>query len=61
MMTDEPILLTHTQRDEIMKAVAAIQRQLKKPGVPEQAIWIIGMNLETIRANLTDTPRISSN
>jgi hypothetical protein len=60
-MTDEPFVLTGAQRDDIMKAVAAIWRQLKKPGVPEQAIWVIGMNLETIRANLTDTPTISSN
>jgi hypothetical protein len=60
-MTDEPFVLTGAQRDDIMKAVAAIWRQLKKPGVPEQAILVIGMNLETIRANLTDTPTISSN
>jgi hypothetical protein len=60
-MADEPLVLTATQRDEIMKAVAAIWRQLRESGVTEHAIWIIGMNLETIQANLTNAPRTSSN
>ena len=60
-MNEEPLVLTAAQRNEIMKAVAAIWRQLKKPGVPEHAIWIIGMNLSTIAENVTDAPRTSSN
>lgn len=62
-MTDVEFVLSRDQRDEIMKAVKAIERQVKEMvGKPHwQALYVIGTNLTIIQTNLTNLPRASSN
>jgi hypothetical protein len=62
-MIDVESVLTRDQRDEIMKAVKAIERQLKElAGKPDwQALWVIGTNLQIIQTNVMNLPRASSN
>ena len=61
-MMNVEFVLSLDQRDEIMKAVKAIGRQLKemegKPHTP--ALWVIGTNLGIIQSSLTNLPRASS-
>ena len=57
------IVLTDQQRDEIVKALNAIERQIRDL-VDEsdwQALFVIDTNLSLIRSNLTEMPRGSSN
>lgn len=62
-MTDGEFVLSRDQRDEIMKAVRAIERQVKEiSGKPQwQALYVIGTNLAIIQTNLLNLPRASSN
>ena len=62
-MTNIGVVLSLDQRDEIMKAVKAIERQVKEiVGKPHwQALYVIGTNLTIIQTNLTNLPRASSN
>ena len=62
-MTDVEFLLSRDQRDEIMRAVKAIERQVKEmDGKPHwQALYVISTNLAIIQTNLTNLPRASSN
>ena len=62
-MTNMEFVLSLDQRDEIMKAVKAIERQVKEmAGKPHwQALYVIGTNLTIIQANVTNLPRASSN
>jgi hypothetical protein len=60
-MPDDDIVLTRAQRDEIMNAVAAIERQLKRGGVAQETIWMIGMNLTIIRTTVGNVPKTSWN
>ena len=62
-MTNVEFVLSRDQRDEIMKAVTAIERQLKEMvGKPRwQALYVIGTNLVIIQTNLMNLPRASSN
>jgi hypothetical protein len=60
-MADDDIVLTRGQRDEIMNAVAAIERQLKRGGVAPEMIWMIGMNLMIIRTTVANVPKTSWN
>ena len=60
-MPDDDIVLTRAQRDEIMNAVAAIERQLKRGGVAQEMIWMIGMNLMIIRTTVGNVPKTSWN
>ena len=62
-MADPAFVITRQQRDDIMKAVTAIERQLREiAGRPMwQVQWVVGMNLTTIHANLTHLPRAHSN
>jgi hypothetical protein len=62
-MTKVEFVLSRDQRDEIMKAVKAIERQVKEiAGKPQwQALYVIGTNVTIIQANLTNLPRASSN
>jgi hypothetical protein len=64
-MTNEKFVLSRDQRDEIMKALAAIGRQLKvmvgKPQPHTPSLWVIGTNLTIIHASLADLPRAKSN
>ena len=62
-MTDVEFVLSRGQRDEIMKAVKAIERQVKGIGGKSdwQALWVIGTNLAIIQTNVTNLPRATSN
>jgi hypothetical protein len=62
-MTDPEFSLSRDQRDEILRAVKAIERQVKEiAGKPDwRALWVIGMNLTIIQTHLTDLPRTSPN
>jgi hypothetical protein len=62
-MTNVEFVLSRAQRDDIMKAVKAIERQVKEmAGKPQwQALYVIGTNLTIIQANVTNLPRASSN
>jgi len=55
--------LDDDRRDEILRAVAAIERQVSKVvgNVEWQALWVIQMNLAIIRSQVTIAPRASSN
>ena len=62
-MTNGDLALSRDQRDEIMRAVRAIEWQLKdiaaKP--PWQVLYVIETNLTIIKASVTNMPRASSN
>jgi len=62
-MTNGDLALSRDQRDEIMRAVRAIEWQLKdiaaKP--PWQVAWVISTNLAIIQAKVTSMPRVNSN
>ena len=62
-MTNPEFVLSRDQRDEIMKAVRAIERQVKDvlDQSQWQALYVIGTNLTIIQANVTNSPRASSN
>jgi hypothetical protein len=62
-VTDAEFALGREQRAEILKAVKAIERQLKEmAGKPQwQVAWVIGTNLAIIQAAVTGMPRVSSN
>ncbi len=55
-------VLTLDQRDEIMDAVKAIERQVR--GLADKSNWqtlyVIGTNLTIIQTNLTGLPRAGS-
>lgn len=59
-MTNVEFVLNRDQRDEIMKAVATIGRQLKvmvgKPQPHTQSLWVIGTNLTIIQTSLAWPP-----
>ena len=62
-MVDTELVLSRDQRNDILNAVTAIERQLKQV-VSEsdwRALYVIGTNLIIIRANLTIMPRGISN
>jgi hypothetical protein len=52
-------VLSDRRRDDIMKAVKAIERQMKEmSGKPDwQTLWVIGTNLSIIQMNLTNLRR----
>jgi hypothetical protein len=62
-MTELDFVLGRDQRDDILKAVKAIEHQLTvMPGKPRwQALWVIGMNLTIIQTKLTGLTRARSN
>jgi hypothetical protein len=62
-MTNGEFVVSRHQRDEIMKAGNAIERQVKKlVGKSHwQALYVVGTNLTIIQTNLTNLPRASSN
>jgi hypothetical protein len=57
-MTSAAFVLTRGQRDEILRAVRAIERQLKEAaGQPQwQVNWVIATNLTIIESQLTEWP-----
>ena len=56
-------VLSREQRDEIMRALKAIERQLKdmggRPGW--QALYVIDTNLAIIQTNVLNLPRANPN
>jgi len=60
-MSDDPILLTKTERDEVMRAIAAIYTQLKRAGAPPESVYMIGMNLTVIQSIVGRVPKTSWN
>ncbi len=62
-MKDVKLVLSLEQRDQILRAAEAIQRQLEKiAGKSEwQARYVVDTNLFIIKANLTNLPRASAN
>lgn len=62
-MKNVEFVLSRDQRDEILLAAKAIERQVKelsgKPGW--QALWVIGTNLSIIQMNLTNLQRADWN
>jgi len=62
-MTNGEFVLSREQRDDIMTAVRAIERQLKDmAGKPHwQVLYVIGTNLTIIQTNVTNLPRVSPN
>ena len=63
MMTNTEFVLSRDQRDEIMRAVRAIERQFKEMVDKShwQGLYVVGTNLAIIQANLTNLPRANSN
>lgn len=64
-MTDAEFVLSRDQRDQIMKAVEAIGRQVKdmvtKPENMQMASYVIFHNLTIVHMSLVDLPDASSN
>jgi hypothetical protein len=62
-MSDGEVVLSREQRDEIIRAVHAIERQLKEiEAKPRwQVLYVIGTNLAVIEANVSGMPRVTSN
>jgi hypothetical protein len=62
-MTNAEFVLSRDQRDEIMKAVKAIERKVNDAigKTHWQALYVIGTNLTIIQTNLTNLPRATSN
>ena len=64
-MTNVEFVLGRDQRDEIMKAVAPIRRQLEvmagKPQPHMPSLWVISTNLTIIQTSLANLPRADSN
>jgi hypothetical protein len=60
MMNGE-VVLSGGQRDEIMKAVKAIQDRMKEMNATWQDRYVIGTNLTIIQTNLSKVTRASSN
>jgi hypothetical protein len=61
-MTNVEFVLGLDQRDEIIKAVKAIERQVNEMACKPhwQALYVIGTNLTIIQTNLTNLPRAST-
>jgi hypothetical protein len=62
-MKDMELVLSLEQRNQILKAAEAIQRQLEKIAAKSdwQTRYVVGTNLFIIQANLTNLPRASAN
>jgi hypothetical protein len=62
-MSDGDSVLSRKERDEIIRAVNAIERQLKQStaGLDWQVAYVIGMNLHIIQANVSKLPRVTPN
>jgi hypothetical protein len=60
-MADAAFVLSWEQRDDIMKALGAIERQLKAVATHDwQSLWVICNSLAAIHVNLTNLPHASS-
>jgi hypothetical protein len=62
-VTDVEFVLSREQRDDIMKAVKAIERQVKEIADKShwQALYVISTNLTIIQASVTNLPRATAN
>ena len=59
--TDGDVVLGRDQRDEIMKAVKAIESQVRALKPDWQALYVIGTNLTIIQVNVTGLARAHPN
>jgi hypothetical protein len=59
-MPDMQFVLTIDQRDQIMRAVKAIERQVHTLADKSrwQAVYVVGTNLAIIHEQLTNLPRV---
>jgi hypothetical protein len=60
-MATDSILLTRTERDEVMRAIEAIYAQLKRAGARPESVYTIGMNLTVIQSIVGRVPKTSWN
>jgi len=62
-MTNGDLAPSRNQRDEIMRAVRAIERQLEDIAAKPrwQVAWVISTNLAIIQAKVTSMPRVNLN
>ena len=62
-MKDIKLVLSLEQRDQILMAAAAIQRQIELVAGKSdwQTRYVVGTNLFIIQANMTNLPRASAN
>jgi hypothetical protein len=62
-MRNREFVLTRDQRADILRAVKAIERQVKEiADKPHwQALWVIGTNLTIIQTNVINVRRADSN
>jgi hypothetical protein len=62
-MSEGEFVLDRDQRDEILKGVKAIERQLRRVvgNSDWQSLNVINTNLTIIQANVTNMPRLNSN
>lgn len=62
-MTNAVLVLSRDQRDEMLNALKAIERQVKEVVTESNwhALYVIGTHLTIIQSNLTKLPRASSN
>ncbi len=59
-MTNVDFVLSLNQRDEIIKAVKAIERQVNEMADKSQwqALYVVATNMTIIRASLTNLPQV---
>jgi len=62
-MTNGEVVLSHEQREEIIRAVNAIERQLKEFETKPrwQVRYVIETNLTIIQASVRKLPRVTPN
>jgi hypothetical protein len=62
-MSEGQFVLSREQRDEINRAVNAIQRRLKQMAHSPRslALYVIANNLTVIQTNVANLPRVSPN
>ena len=60
---EDQLVLSRNQRDEMLRAVKAVERQVKQVLSESdwQTLYVIGTNLTIIQTNLTNMPRVGSN
>jgi len=62
-MSDGEFVLSRRERDEIIRAVNAIERELKQSDarLDCQVAYVIGTNLHLIKAHVSKLPRVTPN
>jgi hypothetical protein len=60
-MTHDSVVLTRAERDDVMRAIAAIHQQLMRSGATPESIYMINMNLTVIQSIVGNVPKTSHN